>query len=59
MADNLDRPNTHLSDFQGTIRVESSAPSNPLTGDMYYNTANNMLSYYDGSQWIGAPFTRV
>lgn len=30
----------------------SSDPSNPNTGDIYFNTAENRLRYYNGTVWI-------
>jgi hypothetical protein len=31
-----------------------SAPSTPLTGQMYYSTADNTLWWWDGTQWVSA-----
>ena len=34
-------------------------PSNPRVGDIYYNTAENELRYYDGTSWnpVGGPIS--
>jgi hypothetical protein len=57
MATETKQPNTHITNIKGRFRVRSSAPTNPVAGDMYYNTTTNHLTYYTGSSWIGAPFT--
>jgi hypothetical protein len=31
-----------------------AAPSSPVTGQLYYNTADNTLYWWDGTQWIPA-----
>jgi len=57
MADETDKPNSHITDLKGRIRMEASAPTNPKAGDMYYNTTTHNLSYYTGTAWLGTPFT--
>lgn len=32
----------------------SAAPINPKKGQLYFNTGNNKLLYYNGSRWVGA-----
>ena len=36
------------------IQNLGSAPSNPVTGQIYYNNVSNVLYFYDGTDWIPA-----
>ena len=33
--------------------IQSSTPSSPSGGDLWYNTTSNTLNYYSGSSWVG------
>ena len=33
--------------------IQSSTPSSPSAGDLWYNTSANVLNYYSGSTWVG------
>lgn len=57
MANESDHANTHITNLRGRFRVETINPVNPVEGDMYFNTANNYLMYYDGSNWVGVLFS--
>lgn len=57
MADERKQPNTHLSHFRGRFRVGTSNPSNPKTGEIYFNTSTGYLVYYNGTNWVGALFS--
>ena len=47
-ADNL----VGINAFAARYRVESSAPTGSLDeGDLYYNTTNNNVRYYNGTAW--------
>lgn len=38
----------------GVIHVLASAPSNPVEGQIYYNSTDTRLYFFDGSNWIDA-----
>ena len=57
MASDGSAPTTHITDSKGRIRVESSDPTNPQTGEMYFNRLTNVFNLYDGTRWVGVPFT--
>lgn len=43
---------TNLAPNTFTVPNYSSAPSNPSTGDIYYNTTDGVVYSYDGSKWL-------
>lgn len=46
---------THVSNLQGKIYEASAVPTtDPLQGDMWYDTDVDAIYYYNGSSWIGA-----
>lgn len=38
--------------IQPVIDNETIAPTSPLIGQMYYNSGNHILYYYNGTQWM-------
>ena len=40
----------------GTDHVQfptaSSNPSSPAAGDVYYNTSDNKIRFYNGTEWV-------
>lgn len=47
---NLDMSKLEIQNVR--IQNLSSAPSNPVTGQIYYNTTENRLFTWDGSKWV-------
>lgn len=48
---------THVTDLCGRYYEGATAPSEPETSDMWYDTDVDALYYYNGSSWIGAALT--
>ena len=55
-GNNINTVATNINDinsFSDIYRVASSAPSSSLDeGDLWYDSTNNKLKYYDGSSWV-------
>lgn len=38
----------------GVVHVLGTAPSNPVEGQIYYNSTDNRIYFYDGTNWVDA-----
>jgi hypothetical protein len=47
---------THQN-LSGRLRTETTNPSTPEEGDMYYNSTDNTWMRYNGTDWIGVRMT--
>ncbi len=48
---------THISDIKGRIRTGATNPSNPVSGDEYWNTTTKGWFRYSGNNWLGRNFS--
>ena len=48
---------THVTGLQGKILVATTDPSDPQTGDLYFNSTEGNLNYYNGTGWITIEYT--
>ena len=46
-----------FSTYAGKIRSATADPSDPATGEIYYNSTSNKWKRYDGSAWYEIAFT--
>lgn len=53
MSSEIDKPSTHYSNLESKILSQTTAPSEPLDGDTYYDTDDNKLCIYNSTiaQW--------
>lgn len=56
MAADRNKTSTHFSSFENKIQQATTAPSEPVTGDFYYDTSTNKLYVYN-SGWRSASFS--
>ena len=42
---------TNVNSFADTYSIGATDPATADEGDLFYNTTNNALKYYDGTQW--------
>ena len=58
-TDNVNNMNTvadaiaDVNRYANEYKIASSAPGSPSEGDLWYDSANNILKYYTGSAWTG------
>ena len=45
--------NTHATNITGRIRAQDAAPSDPLTGDEFWDTGQHGWYIYSGNNWLG------
>ena len=50
VADNI----TAVSRYANEYKIASSAPSSPSEGHLWYDSANNVIKFYNGSAWVQA-----
>jgi hypothetical protein len=43
---------TDVNAFADTYFISASAPASPTTGDLWYDTVNNIVNVYNGSTWL-------
>lgn len=46
-------PQTHITNITGRIRAQDSVPSNPATGDEFWDTGQHGWFIYSGNNWLG------
>ena len=49
---NLDLNKNQLQ--QAVIQTASSDPSSPVAGQIYYNTTDNVIKFYNGTAFVSA-----
>ena len=49
-----DNNDSKIRDNRVGLAISTSNPSSPDTGDAYYNSTDNKLTVYNGSDWASA-----
>lgn len=57
MADTRNKPNSHWTNLKGKFRNRVGNPTNPVVGDMFFDTSTNALMRYTGNNWVGIVLT--
>jgi hypothetical protein len=44
-----------MTEFKGRLRTprRNGAPTGPAPGELYYDTADDTLFWWDGAKWVG------
>ena len=53
-SDSADASAASLATFTGQYVSQSSAPSSPSTGDLWFDTSASIMKVYNGSGWVSA-----
>lgn len=56
----LSELNTNKNQIQQSVLHKSAtAPTSPVAGQVYYNTTDNNMYYYNGTTWINMDTTDI
>ena len=42
---------SNVNSFANTYFINANAPGSPTAGDLWYDSTNNFLKFYDGTNW--------